>query len=124
MRFDTGKGVAEVPPERWPLQMTFGDGSPFSLDELLHWVNLYDRSGIRICWQTGDIAAFCNLRCAHGRPALELQQRLEAVIQINYSAACDKLLSSGANGHSICLPSLCVFITMVSPFMILYPPYS
>lgn len=82
MRFDTRKGVAEVPPERWPLQMTFGDGSPFSLGELRHRVNLYDRSGIRIRWQTCDIAAFCNLCCAHGRPAFELHPGEEREIGV------------------------------------------
>jgi alpha-ketoglutarate-dependent taurine dioxygenase len=82
MWFDTWKGVAEVPPEKRPLQMTFGDGSPFSLQELRQWVNLYDRSGIRVRWQTGDIVTFCNLRFAHGRPAFELHPGEERQIGV------------------------------------------
>jgi hypothetical protein len=72
MWFDTWKGVASVPPEKRPLQMTFGDGDPISLQELRQWVSAYDRGGIRVQWETGDIVAFCNYRFAHGRPAFNL----------------------------------------------------
>lgn len=73
MWFDTWRGVDTVPPEKRPLQMTFGDGSPFTVDELRAWTALYDKGGIRVRWQTGDILAFCNYRFAHGRPAFDLR---------------------------------------------------
>lgn len=73
MWFDTWQGVASVPPEKRPLQMTFGDGSPFTVDELRLWTSLYARGGTRVQWQTGDIVAFCNRRFAHGRPAFDLR---------------------------------------------------
>jgi alpha-ketoglutarate-dependent taurine dioxygenase len=82
MWFDTWQGVAEVPPEKRPLQMTFGDGSPISIEELRQWVNLYDRGGIRVRWQTGDVIAFCNYRFAHGRPAFELRSWEERQIGV------------------------------------------
>jgi len=82
MWFDTWKGVQDVPPEKRPLQMTFGDGSPISMEELKQWVSLYDRGGIRVRWQTGDIVAFCNYRFAHGRPAFELRSWEERQIGV------------------------------------------
>jgi len=72
MWFDTWQGVADVPPAKRPLQMTFGDGSPISIDELKQWVDAYDRAGIRVQWSRGDVVAFCNFRFAHGRPAFHL----------------------------------------------------
>lgn len=63
--------------------MTFGDGSPFSVEELRLWTGLYDRGGIKVPWQMGDIVAFCNYRFAHGRPAFDLlphEQREVGVI--------------------------------------------
>lgn len=72
MWFDTWQGMDTVPPAKRPLHMTFGDGTPFTVEELRLWTSLYDRGGIRIQWQKGDIAAFCNYRFAHGRPAFDL----------------------------------------------------
>ena len=72
--FDTWKGVHDVHPDKRPLQMTFGDGTPFSVEELRQWVSLYDDGGIRVQWQPGDIVAFCNYRYAHGRPLRWLLQ--------------------------------------------------
>jgi len=82
MWFDTWKGVSGVPPEKRPLQMTFGDGSPISTEEIRQWVSLYDRGGIRVRWQTGDIVAFCNYRFAHGRPAFDLRMWEERTIGV------------------------------------------
>ncbi|CAJ1327075.1 unnamed protein product, partial [Effrenium voratum] len=82
MWFDTWQGVHDVPPEKRPLQMSFGDGTPFSLEELRQWVHLYDEGGIRVQWQTGDVLAFCNYRYAHGRPAFTLQKWEERQIGV------------------------------------------
>jgi len=72
MWFDTWQGVSSIPPEKRPLQMTFGDGSPITVDELRQWVDAYDRAGVRVQWERGDIVGFCNYRFAHGRPAYHL----------------------------------------------------
>eukprot|EP00933_Yihiella_yeosuensis_P063019 TRINITY_DN6605_c0_g1_i1.p1 TRINITY_DN6605_c0_g1~~TRINITY_DN6605_c0_g1_i1.p1 ORF type:complete len:390 (-),score=65.10 TRINITY_DN6605_c0_g1_i1:202-1371(-) len=82
MWFDTWQGMSDVPPEKRPLQMTFGDGTPFTLDELRQWVSLYDDAGICVQWQTGDIVAFCNYRFAHGRPAFQLSPGEERQIGV------------------------------------------
>jgi len=82
MWFDTWQGVSDVPPEKRPLQLTFGDGTEITVEELRQWVRLYDRSGIRVRWQTGDIVAFCNYRFAHGRPAFELRSWEERQIGV------------------------------------------
>jgi hypothetical protein len=82
MWFDTWQGVHDVPPEKRPLQMTFGDGTPFTLEEIRQWVSLYDDGGIRVQWQTGDILAFCNYRYAHGRPAFNLKKWEERQIGV------------------------------------------
>jgi len=82
MWFDTWQGVHDVPPEKRPLQMTFGDGTPFTLEELRQWVSLYDDGGIRVQWEQGDVLAFCNYRYAHGRPAFSLQKWEERQIGV------------------------------------------
>lgn len=82
MWFDTWQGVHDVPPDKRPLQMTFGDGTPFTSEEIRQWVSMYDDSGIRVPWQTGDIVAFCNYRYAHGRPAFNLQKWEERQIGV------------------------------------------
>jgi len=73
MWFDSWQGVDQVPPAKRPLQMTFGDGSPITLDELRLWTKLYAKGGTRVQWEVGDILAFCNYRFAHGRPAFDLR---------------------------------------------------
>ncbi len=32
------------------------------------WVDCYDKNGIPVMWQKGDLAIICNYRTAHGRP--------------------------------------------------------
>lgn len=80
--FDTWKGVHDLHPDKRPLQMTFGDGTPFTQEELRQWVGLYDDGGIRVQWQPGDIVAFCNYRYAHGRPAFHLHRWEERQIGV------------------------------------------
>lgn len=82
MWFDTWQGMSNIPLEKRPLSMTFGDGTPFTLDELRQWVHAYDKAGIRVRWQVGDVLAFCNYRYAHGRPAFDLQKWEEREIGV------------------------------------------
>jgi len=82
MWFDTWQGVKDVEPSKRPLQMTYGDDSEITTDELRQWVHLYDRGGIRVRWEAGDILAFCNYRYAHGRPAYELRSWEERQIGV------------------------------------------
>ena len=73
MWFDTWPMVMHLPYEERPLSLTFGDGSKMSRAEKQTFVDVYDRFGIPIPWQQGDIAVVCNYRFAHGRPAVHLQ---------------------------------------------------
>jgi len=82
MWFDTWQGMSHIPSEKRPLSMTFGDGTPFTMSELRQWVAAYDRGGIKVRWQEGDILAFCNYRYAHGRPAFDLQKWEERQIGV------------------------------------------
>jgi len=57
-----------------PLAMTYGDGTEFTLEDWKTFVDVYDRHGIPIQWQKGDIAVVCNYRFAHGRLSYDLQE--------------------------------------------------
>ena len=72
MWFDGWPMLMHLPYSLRPLHMTFGDDTEFTRDELQTFVDAYDRGGIRIDWQVGDILVFCNYRFAHGRPAIKL----------------------------------------------------
>jgi hypothetical protein len=70
--FDSWPGIKEVPQEQRPMDMLFGDDTTISLEEKQLWTDSYDNFGIPIAWQPGDVAVFCNMRFAHGRPGIEL----------------------------------------------------
>jgi hypothetical protein len=72
MWFDTWPLVQHLPYHDRPLDLTFGDGTPFRRDELQQFVDVYDRFGTPINWNVGDVAVMCNFRFAHGRPAIDL----------------------------------------------------
>ena len=72
--FDTWPGVCELNPNDRPLQMTYGDDTEFTFDELKEYIDVYDRFGIPIYWNKGDIVIICNFRWAHGRPRYQLEQ--------------------------------------------------
>jgi hypothetical protein len=70
--FDTWPLVQHLPYADRPLDLTFGDGTPFTRDELQVFVDVYDRFGTPIDWSVGDVAVICNYRFAHGRPGIHL----------------------------------------------------
>eukprot|EP00811_Abedinium_folium_P032306 NODE_5362_length_1778_cov_16.537856.p1 GENE.NODE_5362_length_1778_cov_16.537856~~NODE_5362_length_1778_cov_16.537856.p1 ORF type:complete len:402 (-),score=97.71 NODE_5362_length_1778_cov_16.537856:572-1699(-) len=69
--FDTWPGVMQLRPEDRSLKMTYGDGTPFTLEDWQQWVDLHDRYGFPLAWSVGDIAVVCNYRFAHGRPGFD-----------------------------------------------------
>ena len=71
--FDSWPGIQEVPQEQRPLEMFFGDDTPFTLEEKQAWTDAYDLFGIPLPWQAGDVAVLCNMRFAHGRPGVHLE---------------------------------------------------
>ncbi len=72
MWFDTWPKVQHLPYEQRPLKLTFGDLSEMTRAEKELFVDVYDRFGIPINWNKGDIAIVCNWRWAHGRPGIHL----------------------------------------------------
>ncbi len=74
MWFDTWPKVMHLPYEQRPLRLTFGDNSEMTRAEKQLFVDVYDRFGIPIAWNTGDIAIVCNYRFAHGRPGIHLAE--------------------------------------------------
>ena len=73
MWFDTWPLVQHLPYEDRPLNLTFGDDTPMSREELQLFVDIYDRHGSPIKWEKGDVAVICNYRFAHGRPEVHLE---------------------------------------------------
>ncbi len=73
MWFDTWPKVMHLPYDERPLKLTFGDGSEMTREEKQLFVDVYDRFGIPINWQQGDVAIVCNYRFAHGRPGIHLE---------------------------------------------------
>ncbi|MFT4518735.1 MAG: hypothetical protein ACI9JM_001120 [Halioglobus sp.] len=73
MWFDTWPLVQHLPYEERPLNLTFGDDTPMTREELQLFVDIYDRHGTPIKWKNGDVAVVCNYRFAHGRPAVTLE---------------------------------------------------
>lgn len=74
MWFDTWPGIAQMPAEDRPLKLTFGDDTEMTKEEQRIYVEAFDRFGIPIKWQVGDVAIVCNWRWAHGRPAYGLEE--------------------------------------------------
>ncbi len=72
MWFDTWPLVQHLPYDERPLHMTFGDDSEISADEIRQWIDVYDRFGMPLNWQRGDVGVICNYRWAHGRPQIHL----------------------------------------------------
>ena len=73
MWFDTWPKVQHLPYDQRPLKLTFGDLSEMTRAEKELFVDVYDRFGVPINWNVGDVAVVCNWRWAHGRPSIHLE---------------------------------------------------
>jgi hypothetical protein len=73
MWFDTWPKVMHLPCDQRPLKLTFGDLTEMTREEKALFVDVYDRFGIPIDWNVGDVVLICNYRWAHGRPGIFLQ---------------------------------------------------
>lgn len=71
--FDTWPMVQHLAPDERPLKLTYGDDSEMTELEKQQFLDVYDRYGIPIRWNVGDVALICNYRFAHGRPAVHLK---------------------------------------------------
>eukprot|EP01083_Nonionella_stella_P285351 971272_1 len=77
MWFDTWPGVNLLANDDRPLKITYGDDSELSQDELKQFVDIYDKYGLPVEWNVGDIVILCNYRWAHGRPVYDLENENE-----------------------------------------------
>ncbi len=91
MWFDTWPLVQHLPIDQRPLKLTFGDGSEMTRDEKQEFLDVYDRYGIPLDWEVGDIALICNYRFAHGRPAVELKEGEHRELGVLIGDAFDRL---------------------------------
>lgn len=93
MWFDAWPLVMQLPNDERPLKLTFGDGTEMTWEEKQLFVDVYDRYGIPINWQRGDVAVVCNYRFAHGRPAIHLkdgeQRELGVLVGDSYTRVGD-----------------------------------
>ena len=64
--------VQHIPYDQRPLKLTFGDLTEMTREEKQLFVDVYDRFGVPINWNVGDVAVVCNWRWAHGRPGIHL----------------------------------------------------
>jgi len=91
MWFDTWPLVQHLPYAERPLDLTYGDGVPFTRDELLQYIVAYDRFGTPIDWNVGDVAVLCNYRFAHGRPGIELRPGERRELGVVLGAEVDRV---------------------------------
>ena len=91
MWFDGWPKVMHLPYEERPLKLTFGDGSELSREEKRLFVDIYDRFGIPIRWNVGDIAIVCNYRFAHGRPGIDLDEGEERELGVLIGEAYERV---------------------------------
>lgn len=71
--FDTWPNVKQLPQEKRPLKLTYGDDTEFTDDEIAEFVDIYDDYGMKLDWKVGEAALVCNYRFLHGRPIVQLE---------------------------------------------------
>jgi len=82
MWFDSWPLVQHLPYDERPLYMTYGDDTEFTREERELWIEAYDKYGLPLSWQPGDVGIVCNYRWAHGRPAIHLRPGEEREIGV------------------------------------------
>ena len=91
MWFDKWPLVMHLPYEDRPLNLTFGDDTPMSREELQLFVDIYDNYGTPIKWQQGDVAIICNYRFAHGRPEIVLNDNEQRELGVIVGDSFDRV---------------------------------
>ena len=91
MWFDGWPKVMHLPFEERPLKLTFGDGTELTREEKRLFVDVYDRFGIPIRWNVGDVAIVCNYRFAHGRPGIHLDDGEERELGVLIGEAYERV---------------------------------
>jgi len=91
MWFDTWPKVQHLPYDQRPLKLTFGDLSEMTREEKALFVDVYDRFGVPVNWNTGDVAIVCNWRWAHGRPSIHLNAGEQRELGVLIGEAFDRV---------------------------------
>ena len=91
MWFDTWPKVQHLPYEQRPLKLTFGDLSEMTREEKALFVDIYDRFGVPINWNVGDVAVVCNYRWAHGRPGIQLNDNEDRTLGVMLGETFDRV---------------------------------
>jgi len=91
MWFDSYPMVMHLPQDQRPLDLTFGDLTPMTKEELVFFMELYDLYGMPIDWNVGDIAVVCNTRWLHGRPGITLAENEERELGVVLGATFERL---------------------------------
>jgi hypothetical protein len=91
MWFDAWPKVMHLPYDERPLKLTFGDDTEMTFEEKRLFVDVYDRFGIPIQWNVGDIAVVCNYRFAHGRPGIHLDGDEERELGVVIGESFDRV---------------------------------
>jgi len=91
MWFDTWPNVMQLPHDERPLKLTFGDGSELTHEDKQLFVDIYDRFGIPVDWNVGDVVIVCNYRFAHGRPGIELDPGEERELGVIIGEAFERV---------------------------------
>lgn len=91
MWFDTWPKVQHLPYDQRPLKLTFGDLSEMTREEKALFVDIYDRYGVQLDWNVGDVAVVCNYRWAHGRPGIYLGDDEERELGVLIGESFDRV---------------------------------
>lgn len=91
MWFDTWPNVMHLPYDERPLALTFGDGTEMTRAEKQLFIDVYDRFGIPVDWNVGDVVVVCNYRFAHGRPGIHLEPGEERELGVLIGEAYERI---------------------------------
>ncbi len=80
--FDQWHPFNTLPDDQRPLNMTFGDGMPFSNDHIAELYAAYNRASLALDWKVVDLAMLDNLRWAHARPAYHLGEGEQRILGV------------------------------------------
>jgi len=99
MWHDNWPGVQQLPTQEnyedatmfeRPLKITYGDDTEFTREELLQFVDVYDKYGLPLNWKNGDVAVMCNWRWVHGRPSYHLEEDEERTLGVVLGKVFDR----------------------------------
>ncbi|MEZ5454025.1 MAG: TauD/TfdA family dioxygenase [Thiothrix sp.] len=89
--FDQWHPFNTMPDEERPLNMTLGDGTPFTNQEIVDIYAAYNHASLALDWKQADLALLDNLRWAHARPAFTLQAGEERVLGVTMGMMTERV---------------------------------